>query len=149
MPDPSPDQPSDFLGDGDIVPARLSMRLPWPRWPSWAKQSSRLVALALVAAGTLPPIGLAALPGGLSMLGAPRTGIVLVTALLFAPALVGFAVALQGFDSVLARLRTEVGSEYRQIIARVLIGALILAYLFGLLVALPTDPAIAPCLLVG
>jgi hypothetical protein len=74
-------------------------------------QSPRLVAFALVAAGALPPLGLAALPGGLSMLGAPRTGIVLITALLFAPALVGFAVALQGFDAVLARLRAEPGAN--------------------------------------
>jgi two-component system sensor histidine kinase RpfC len=103
----------------------------------------------LVAAGASPPIGLAALPGGLSMLGTPRTGIVLITALLFAPALVGFAVALQGFDTVLARLRGEVGGEYRQIIARVLLGALILGYVFGLLAALPDDPTIAPALLIG
>ena len=111
--------------------------------------SPRLVALALVAAGALPPIGLAALPGGLSMLGAPHTGIVLITALLFTPALVGFAVALQGFDPVLARLRAEAGGEYRQIIARVLLGALILGFVFGLLVVLPDDPAIAPSLLIG
>ena len=83
------------------------------------------------------------------MLGAPRTGIVLITALLFSPAVVGFAVALQGFDSVLTRLRAETGGEYRQIIARVLLGAAILAYTFGLLAAIPTEPAIAPALLVG
>jgi len=97
----------------------------------------------------LPPVGLAALPGGLSMLGAPRTGIVLITALLFTPALVGFAVALQGFDAVLARLRAEASGEYRQIIARVLLAAMILGYVFGLLAAMPNDPAIAPALLVG
>jgi two-component system, sensor histidine kinase RpfC len=112
-------------------------------------KSPHLVAFALVAAGALPPIGLAALPGGLSMLGAPRTGIVLITALLFTPALVGFAVALQGFDSALARLRAEAGGEYRQIIARVLLDALILGYVFGLLAAIPEDPAIAPALLIG
>ncbi|HWB51602.1 MAG TPA: response regulator [Stellaceae bacterium] len=97
----------------------------------------------------MPPIGLAALPGGLSMLGAPRTGMVLVAALLFAPALVGFAVALRGFDAVVARLRDQLGGECRQTIARVLLAALILAYVFGLLAALPGDPAIGPCLLIG
>jgi len=120
-----------------------------PSRPRWAVRSPRLVALALVAAGALPPVGLAALPGGLSMLGAPHTGIVLITALLFAPALVGFAVALQGFDAVLLQLRAEAGGDYRQIIARVLLGALILAYVFGLLAALPEDPAIGPSLLIG
>ena len=135
MPDLSPDRPDE------IVPVRLAMRSPQVRW---AVKSPRLIAFALVAAGALPPVGLAALPGGLSMLGAARTGIVLITALLFAPALVGFAVALQGFDVVLARLRAEAGGEYRQIIARVLLAALIFAYVFGLLAALPADPAIAP-----
>ena len=140
MPDLSPDRPDE------IVPVRLAMRSPQVRW---AVKSPRLIAFALVAAGALPPVGLAALPGGLSMLGAARTGIVLITALLFAPALVGFAVALQGFDVVLARLRAEAGGEYRQIIARVLLAALIFAYVFGLLAALPADPAIAPSLLIG
>ncbi len=125
----------------------------WLRRPSlsrWAaERSPRLIALALVAAGALPPLGLAALPGGLSMLGAPRTGIVLVTALLFAPALVGFAVALQGFDAVLSRLRAEPRGEYRQVIGRVLLNFLIIAYVFGLLAAMPGDEAIAPCLLIA
>lgn len=108
-----------------------------------------MVALALVAAGVLPPVGLAALPGGLSMLGAPQTGIVLVAALLFAPALVGFAVALQGFDAVLARQRAEGDGEYRQSIARVLLAALIVAYTFVLLAAAPADPAVAPSLVIA
>jgi signal transduction histidine kinase/DNA-binding response OmpR family regulator len=112
-------------------------------------QSPRAVALILIAAGALPPIGLAALPGGLSMLGAPSTGIVLVTALLFAPALAGFAVALQGFDAVVARLRAEAPGEYRQIVARVLLGALIFAYVFGLLAARPGDNATGLALLIG
>ena len=146
MPDPSPDRPPDIPG-GSFAAARAASRL--PAWLGWLGQSSHLVALALVAAGALPPVGLAALPGGLSVLGAPRTGIVLVTALLFAPALVGFAVALQGFDAARARLHAEAGGEYRQIIARVLLGALILGYVFGLLAAQPDDPAIAPCLLIG
>ena len=147
MSDPSPEWPPDFSG-GAVAPPLLSW-LRWPLWPNWREQSSRLVALAVVAAGALPPIGLAALPGGLSMLGAPRTGIVLITALLFAPALVGFAVALQGFDVVVARLRAAIGGEHRQIISRVLLGALILGYVFGLLAALPHDPAIGPALLIA
>jgi DNA-binding response OmpR family regulator/signal transduction histidine kinase len=107
------------------------------------------VALVLVGAGVLPPIGLAALPGGLSVLGAPRIGIMLIAALLFTPALVGFAVALRGFDAVVARLRAEVGGECRQVVARVLLGALVLGYVFGLLAALPQDPAIGPTLLIA
>jgi hypothetical protein len=108
-----------------------------------------VIALVLVAVGVLPPIGLAALPGGLSVLGAPRIGIMLIAALLFTPALVGFAVALRGFDAVVARLRAEVGGECRQVVTRVLLGALILGYVFGLLATLPQDPAIGPSLLIG
>jgi len=126
------------------------LRLPrLPRWTRLHGQSSRIVALVLVAAGVLPPIGLAALPGGLSVLGAPRIGIMLIAALLFTPALVGFAVALRGFDAVVARLRAEVGGECRQVVARVLLGALVLGYVFGLLAALPQDPAIGPTLLIA
>ncbi len=138
MPDPSPDRPPDFPRGGD-APAR---------W-RWIARPPHLVAFALVAAGVLPPVGLAALPGGLSMLGALHTGIVLVAALLFAPALVGFAVALKGFDTVLVRLRAEPGGEYRQVIARVLLGAVILAFIFALSAAHSGDPDIVPSLLVG
>ena len=138
MPDPSPDRPPELPRGGDAA-ARLRGLV----------QSPYLVALALVAAGVLPPVGLAALPGGLTMLGAPHTGVVLIAALLFAPALVGFTVALKGFDAVLARLRAEAGGEHRQIIARVLLGAVMLGYVFGLMAAWPDDPAIAPSLLIG
>ena len=138
MPDPSPDRPPDCSRGGDALSRLCDLA-----------RSPRLVALTLVAAGVLSPVGLAALPGGLAMLGAPHTGIVLVAALLFAPALVGFAVALKGFDVVLARLRAEPGSEHRQTIARVLLDAAIVAYIFGLLAARPGDPAIAPSLVIG
>jgi len=146
MTDPSPEWPPESSGGGATG---LSAFLRQKRWACWAGQSPRFVALALVAAGVLPPIGLAALPGGLSMLGGLSTGIVLIATLLFAPALVGFAVALQGFDAVVSRLRAAVGGEHRQIIARVLLGAVILAYAFGLRVTLPNDPAVGPTLLIG
>jgi signal transduction histidine kinase/DNA-binding response OmpR family regulator len=138
MPDPSPDRPPNFSRGGDALTRLRGLA-----------RSPYLVALTLVTAGVLPPVGLAALPGGLAMLGAPHTGIVLVATLLFVPALVGFTVALKGFDAVLARLRAEAGSEHRQIIARVLLDAAMVAYVFGLLAARPGDPAIAPSLVIG
>ncbi|HVH81184.1 MAG TPA: HAMP domain-containing sensor histidine kinase, partial [Stellaceae bacterium] len=141
LPDPSPDWPDEF------APAPSLLRL--LRRPRRSLASPRTIALALVAAGALPPIGLVALPGGLSMLGAPSSGIILTTALLLAPALVGFVVAMQGLEAVLVRLREEVAGEARQIVARVLLGALIVAYIFGLLAALPQEPAIAPSLLIA
>jgi two-component system sensor histidine kinase RpfC len=117
------------------------------RWPR--SRQPLPVAFALIVAGVLPVLGLAALPGGMSMLGAPRTDIVLLAALLFVPALVGLAVALQGFDAILTRLRELAGGEYRQIVTRVLLAAGMLAYVFGLLVALPDEGAIARCVLVS
>src|SRR4029077_4314225 len=39
--------------------------------------------------------------------------------------------------------------EYRQVIGRVLLGFLIIAYVFGLLAAVPSDDAVAPCLLIA
>ncbi len=146
--DPSPDWSPGIPADDPLPLPAMPVQRP-PRLARLTAYSSRLVAFGLVAAGVLPPIGLAALPGGLAMLGAPRTGIVLVTALLFVPALVGFAAALQGVDAVVARLRAEAGGEYRQIIARVLLAALIEGYAFGLLAALPRDPASGPSLLIA
>jgi signal transduction histidine kinase/DNA-binding response OmpR family regulator len=74
---------------------------------------------------------------------------VLVAALLCAPALVGLAAALQGVDAVVARLRAEAGGEYRHIIARVILAALVEAYAFALLAMLPGDVASGPSLLVA
>src|SRR5215472_4569991 len=142
-PDWSPEIPADHLVPLPATPARQ------PRSARLTVQSPRLVACGLVTAGVLPPLGLAALPGGLSMLGAPRTGIVLVAALLCAPALVGLAAALQGVDAVVARLRAEAGGEYRHIIARVILAALVEAYAFALLAMLPGDVASGPSLLVA
>jgi two-component system sensor histidine kinase RpfC len=110
---------------------------------------SGLIAFVLLAAGALPPVGLVVLPGGLSILGTPRTGIVLIMALVFAPALVWVAIALQGCDTVLARLRVALPGEYLQIIARVSLGALVFGFVLGLLAAQPEEPAIPRCLLIG
>ena len=83
------------------------------------------------------------------MLGAPRTGIVLAAALIFAPAIVAAAAALQGVDTVLARLRETAGSAHGQATGRVLLGALVLIYVLGLLAVTPADPAVTPCLLIA
>ncbi|HLZ79634.1 MAG TPA: ATP-binding protein, partial [Sphingomonas sp.] len=83
------------------------------------------------------------------MLAAPRTGIVLVAALVFAPAIAAAAATLQGFDIVLSRLRAEADAAYRQTIGRVLLGALVFGWVFGLLAASPADPAIIRCVLIA
>jgi DNA-binding response OmpR family regulator/signal transduction histidine kinase len=83
------------------------------------------------------------------MLESPGTGVILAAALLFAPALAGFAVALQGYDAVSRRLREQSTGEHRQIIARVLLDAVILGYVFALVAALPRQPATFSCLFVA
>jgi DNA-binding response OmpR family regulator/signal transduction histidine kinase len=139
MRDRSPKRPSG------LAPRRLPTHLPGAHRFS----QSGLIAFVLLAAGALPPAGLVALPGGLPILEAPRTGIVLIMALVFAPALVWVAVALQGFDTVLARLRAALPGEYPQLIARVSLGALVFGFVLGLLAAQPEEPAIPRCLLIG
>ena len=89
------------------------------------------------------------LPDGLALLAAPRSGIVLVASLIFAPAIVAAAATLQGFEIVLSRLRAEADTAYRQAIGRVLLSALVFGWVFGLLAASPTDPAVIPCVLVA
>jgi signal transduction histidine kinase/DNA-binding response OmpR family regulator len=125
--------------------SRPQLARPW----RWRLQSQNLLAFGLIAAGALPPFGLAVLPGGLTLLAAPRTGIVVVAALIFAPAVVVAAAALQGFDSMLSRLRAEAEGAYRQTVGRVLLGGLVFVWVFGFLAAAPADPAIAPCLLIA
>lgn len=118
----------------------------WRPW-GWLLPSPCGVAFGLLAAGALPPLGLALLPAGREILGAPRTGIVLAATLIFAPAIAGSAAALQGFDTVLARLRQGAGSAFTQAIGRVLLDALALIYVLGLLAVSPADPAVTRCLL--
>ena len=139
MRDRSPKRPSG------LAPRRLTTYLPGTHRFS----QSGLIAFVLLAAGALPPAGLAFLPGGLSILGTPHTGIVLIMTLVFAPALVWVAVALQGCDTVLARLRAALPGEYPQLIARVSLGALVFGFVLGLLAAQPEEPAIPRCLLIG
>ncbi|HEV2189802.1 MAG TPA: hybrid sensor histidine kinase/response regulator [Stellaceae bacterium] len=116
---------------------------------AWLARSRSLVALSLLAAGAVPPLALAVLPGGLAVLAVPRTGIVLVAALVFAPAIAAAAATLQGFDTVLSRLRAEADAVYRQSIGRVLLGALVFCWVFGLLAASPADPAVIRCVLIA
>jgi CheY-like chemotaxis protein/signal transduction histidine kinase len=108
-----------------------------------------LAAVALAVAGVMPPFGLAALPGGLAMLGSPHTGIVLLAALLPVPALTGLAVALQGFARIVARLRDLSGGEHRAIVLRVVLAALALGYILGWLIVRPAEPEVPRCVLLG
>ena len=118
-----------------------------PRWA--ALLSPRLAAIGLIAAGASPALALAVLPGGIALLAAPRTGIVLVAALVFAPAIVAAAAALYGFEAVRSGLRAVADDACSQPVARVLLGGLIFAWVLGLLAALPADPVIPACMLVA
>jgi len=100
-------------------------------------------------AGAYPPLALAVLPDGLALLAAPRSGILLVASLVFAPAIVAAAATLQGFEIVLSRLRAASDTAYRQAIGRVFLGALIFGWVFGSLAGSSIDPAVVPCILVA
>ena len=115
----------------------------------WWLRPLNLTVIGLVVSGALPPFGLAVLPGGLALLAAPRTGVVLVAALVFAPAIVAAAAALQGLDAVLSRLDTGFDGASLQTVGRVLLGGLIFAWVVGPMVVMPADPAIIPSLVIA
>lgn len=116
---------------------------------AWLTRPSFLIALGLGAAGVFPPLVLAVLPDGLALLAAPRFGIVLVASLIFAPAIAAAAITLQGFGIVLSRLRAEADTAYRQAIGRVLLGALVFGWVFGLWARSPAGLAAVQCILVA
>ncbi len=112
-----------------------------------ARPSPLTILLALAAAALLPPFGLVAMPDGWALLLMPRTGIVLVAALVVAPVLAVLAVALRGFGEVRARVTASLDGEHRQIVLRILVGSGLLAYLFGLASLIPAGEAILPSLI--
>jgi DNA-binding response OmpR family regulator/signal transduction histidine kinase len=102
-----------------------------------------LLALATVTVGM--PIVVVAAPGGLALLAAPRSGIVLATALIVAPVSVLLALSLRGGES-LRRIATALpGGEIRRGIERILLAAAMLAYAIALGAVAPYQGAVAGC----
>ena len=116
------------------------------RLPGWLPPPL-MAAVAAVAVAVALPAGLAAVPGGWALLSAPRTRIVLATALFAAPALAGLAVALRGVGEVRSRLATP-DAAARQVVVRLLIAAVMLVYSVAIETLAPGEPAIR-CLMIG
>ncbi|MGH7094593.1 MAG: ATP-binding response regulator, partial [Stellaceae bacterium] len=102
---------------------------------------------AVAAVAVALPLGLAAVPGGWVLFAAPRTRIILATALFAAPALAGLAAALRGVGEVRSCLATP-DAAVRQVVVRLLIAAALLAYSVGIETLAPGEPAIR-CLMIG
>jgi len=114
-----------------------------------AERCAVLTASALALGAVLPPIALIGLPRALGVLGPPPAGIVVVSALMLAPALAGFALALRGLQPVAASLRHQPEGEYRQSLARVALTIAAFAQAVGLGAAVPAAEGVAPSLVVA
>src|SRR5580704_3573379 len=114
-----------------------------------AERCAVLTASALALGAVLPPIALIGLPRALALLGPPLAGIVVVAALMLAPALAGFALALRGLQPVAANLRHQPEGEYRQSLARVILAIAAFAQAVGLVAAVPAAEGVAPSLVVA
>ena len=103
--------------------------------------SPRLLALGLAAFGM--PLWVALVPGGLALVLLPRSGIVLLTALIAAPAAAALGASWRGFVSALA------GAESGRAVGRVALAAAMLAYAVGLDAVTPYREAVAGCVVVS
>lgn len=103
--------------------------------------SPRLVALGLAALGL--PLWVVLVPGGLALVLLPRSGIVLLTAMIAAPAAAALGAAWRGFVAALA------GTESARAAGRVAMAAAMLAYAVGLGVVTPDREAVAGCAVVA
>jgi two-component system, sensor histidine kinase RpfC len=83
--------------------------------------AQRAVPAALAGVALLPPLALLGLPQVLAAVGPTQSGVVLVSALLLAPALVGLALALNGPEAIAAaRFAAASRGEHRQALLRLL-----------------------------
>jgi len=105
--------------------------------------SPRLLALGAAAFGL--PVWVAVIPGGLALLEAPQSGIVLVTALVAAPAAAAVAASWRGLRRLASALPD---SEASRAVGRVLLAAAMLAYAAGLGAVTPYRDVVAGCVVV-
>jgi len=106
-----------------------------------------LLALAAATAGL--PIGVVVAPGGLALLATPRSGIVLATALVVAPASVLLVLSLRGGEALRGIATAPPGGEIRRGIERIVLAAGMLAYAIGLGVIVPFEDAVSGCVVVA
>jgi DNA-binding response OmpR family regulator len=106
--------------------------------------SPRLLALGAAAFGL--PAWAALVPGGLALLAAPSSGIVLATALIAAPAAAAVAASSRGLRGLAS---APADSDRGRAVGRVLLAAGMLAYAIGLGALTPYREAVAGCVVVA
>jgi signal transduction histidine kinase len=114
-----------------------------------ARPLDLFATLALALAAVLPPIGFAALPELVGVIGPLPTAASLIGAVVLAPAAAGIAAALIGIGRLRARFAARGDKEHEYAICRVLGQGLLLGWALGLAVFDPGSAAAAPCLLIA
>jgi two-component system sensor histidine kinase RpfC len=111
---------------------------------------SALAALALTASAVLCPVALAVLPGGDRLRAVlPGTSILLLAAVVLAPAAVAIVATMRGLPTLARAFHRRVDSEHEQIIVRVLFGALVFLYTLFLLGEHPQERNLVTALLIA
>lgn len=127
--------PALFRAPADLAPqpqpiARVEMSARRDR-PGLAR-TARLAVIGLGLAGILPPLAFTARPGELGLVLGVPISIALTALLILAPALVGLATAVFGFEGVRDSFRARGDKEHEQAVLRVFVAALAVVYAFAL-----------------
>ena len=132
MPLPPQPPPAEPAGSASAMPGR-----------------ARVAAVLLAAAGALPPIAVAALPGVFAMLERLHLAAPAMAILVLGPAAVGVAAAICGPDGIF-RLRTlGLPDEPPLAVARLYLATAIFAYALGLAVMLPAAEGVGAILAIA
>ncbi|HVH77603.1 MAG TPA: response regulator [Stellaceae bacterium] len=110
---------------------------------------ARLAAVGLAAAGALPPIAVAGLPGVFALLARHHLAAPAIALLVLGPAATGLAAFIRGPGGFLARRAGALPDEPRLAGARLCLAAAILAYALGLAVLLPAAAGVGAVLTIA
>jgi signal transduction histidine kinase len=113
------------------------------RDPAEARGGALLTAVALAAAGVVPPILVTLFPAARTMIGPPFPVDVLLALLVLAPASVGLTVALSGLPGLSAALVREAAAEAEQTTLRVFAVTLVFAGTFLFIATIPRETSVA------
>jgi len=113
------------------------------RDPAEARGGVLLTAVALAAAGVVPPILVTLFPAARTMIGPPFPVDVLLALLVLAPASVGLTVALSGLPGLSAALVREAAAEAEQTTLRVFAVTLVFAGTFLFIATIPRETSVA------
>lgn len=110
---------------------------------------ARLAAIGLFAAGALPPIAIAGLPGVFAMLERAHLAMPAVALLVLGPAAVGLAAAICGTGGFFRAAEDGLREEPRLALARLAAASAILAYALGLAALAPAADGVGAVLAIA